>query len=205
VLLAAGGPLRTPTEVAEPGAAATAVAAENARRSLLLDDASSRANPDPVPYVTPADSLRRGDTTAGLTGVLSQGFGAYRLQPTRRVAFAERSPRPAAPAPVGGGVQVGSFNVLNLFTTLGSRGAATEEQLAQQRSKVVEAINGLGAEIVALQEIESNGGQALRALVDALNADLGDRAWAGVDVPRNFTGTDAITVALIYKRREVQA
>jgi predicted extracellular nuclease len=213
VLLAAGGPLRTPTEVAEPGEAARAVDAENDRRSLLLDDASSRANPNPVPYVTPEDSLRRGDTTAGLTGVLSQGFGAYRLQPTERVAFAEANPRPARPADVGGEVRIGSFNVLNYFITHGGaqdRGASNAEQFAEQKAKVVEAINGLGADVVALQEIQNTARRgldpdaALDDLVAALNADAGAPTWAKVPTPQGFAEDDEIRVAQIYKPREVR-
>ena len=214
--LSSGGVLVTPTEVAEPGTAAAAVAAENTRRSIILDDAESAANPRPVPYVGPLDSLRRGDTTTGLTGILSYGFGQYRVQPTVEPAFSERNPRPAAPDDVGGDIQIGSFNVLNYFITFGrseDRGADNEAEFAQQEAKIVDAINGLGAEIVALQEIQDTSDEAafgndpdaaLDRLVAALNADPdSDLVWAKVPAPAPYTNTDEIRNAIIYQPSKV--
>jgi len=156
VLLAAGGPLVNPTEVVEPGAAAQALAQDNARRSLLLDDGSDERFPQPVPYLEPGDPVRRGDTVSGLTGVLSFAFDRYRVHPTGPVSFAEANPRPSGPPAVGGDVRVASFNVLNFFTTLGERGADTAAEFRQQQAKIVAAINKLDAGVVALQEIENN-------------------------------------------------
>lgn len=216
--LSSGGVLSTPTEVAEPGAPAAAVAAENALRNVILDDAKSPSNPRPVPYFTPADSLRRGDTTTGLAGILSFGFGQYRVQPTTEPTFTERNPRPAAPDAVGGDAQVASFNVLNYFITRGrreDRGASTEADFEQQEAKIVDAINGLGAEVVALQEIQdtsdeterlgsSDPDKALDALVAALNADPdSDALWAKVPAPSPYTNTDEIRNALIYQPSKV--
>lgn len=214
--LSSGGVLFTPTEVAEPGAAAAAVAAENARRNLILDDARSPSNPRPVPYVTPLDSLRRGDTTTGLSGILSFGFGQYRVQPTAEPAFTERNPRPATPDAVGGDIQIASFNVLNYFITFGrseDRGARNEAEFEQQEAKIVAAINGLGAEIVALQEIQDTSDEAafandpdaaLDRLVGALNADPGSNlVWAKVPAPSPYTNTDEIRNAIIYQPAKV--
>ncbi|WP_205695580.1 ExeM/NucH family extracellular endonuclease [Conexibacter sp. SYSU D00693] len=204
-VLSQGGPLSSPTEVAEPGPAARAVAADNARRSVVLDDGSSQSDPRPVPYLgSPDDPIRRGDTTSGLTGVLTYDFARFRVQPTAPVAFQDAGERRAAPRPVGGDVKVGDANVLNYFTTLGRRGARTPEELVRQRQKAVKALNGLDADVLALQEVESNGGQALDDLVAALNADAGPGTWASVPVPASFSGTDEITVALIYKPGRVQ-
>jgi len=215
--LSSDGVLSTPTEVAEPGPAAAAVAAANARRNVILDDAKSPSNPRPVPYLTPADSLRRGDTTTGLTGILSFGFGQYRIQPTAAPAFTQSNPRPKAPEPVGGDVRIGSFNVLNYFVTFGrseDRGARTEAELDQQEAKIVDAINGLGAEVVALQEIQDTSDEAslandpdaaLDALVAALNADPGSElTWAKVPAPSPYTNTDEIRNALIYQPAKVE-
>ena len=212
--LSSGGVLFTPTEVAEPGAAAAAVAAENTRRSIILDDAKSPANPRPLPYVSPLDTLRRSDTTTGLAGILSYGFGQYRVQPTAEPTFTERNPRPAAPDAVSGDIQIGSFNVLNYFITFGrsrDRGADNEAEFAQQEAKIVDAINGLGAEVVALQEIQDTGDEtafgndpdaALDRLVAALNADP-DRVWAKVPAPAPYTNTDEIRNAIIYQPSKV--
>ncbi|MEJ7787890.1 MAG: ExeM/NucH family extracellular endonuclease [Solirubrobacteraceae bacterium] len=211
--------LSTPTEVAEPGPAADAVAAENARRNVILDDAKSPSNPRPVPYLTKFDSLRRGDTTTGLTGILSFGFNAYRVQPTTDPTFVEKNPRPVAPDAVGGDAQVGSFNVLNYFITFNDRGqdrgAANAAEFEQQEAKIVDAINGLGAEVVALQEIQDTSDEtarlgsddpdkALDALVAALNADPDSSLiWAKVPAPSPYTNTDEIRNAIIYQPSKV--
>jgi predicted extracellular nuclease len=204
VLLASGGPLVNPTEAVEPGAAAQALAAENARRSLLLDDGSNARDPEPVPYLAPGDPVRRGDTVTGLTGVLSFGFGSYRVQPTEPLSFAEVNPRPAGPPQVPGDVRVASFNVLNYFTTLGERGADTPEEFDDQEAKIVDAINDLDAGVVALQEIENNGDVATQTLVDALNEDAGSEVWDLVPQPEVYGETDAIKVAMIYRPGVVQ-
>jgi uncharacterized protein len=208
VLLASGGPLLTPTEFAEPGAPAVQAAAANASRSILLDDGRDGTGRQPIRYIAPGDTVRRGDTVAALEGVLSYGFGAYRIQPTGTVTFAERNPRSAAPS-VGGDMQVASFNVLNYFITFGGsddRGAPNAAEFAQQEAKIVKAINGLGAEVVSLQEIQDTSDEAsadpdtaVETLVAALNEDAGTERWAAVPAPEPYGNTDEIRVALIYQ------
>lgn len=211
IRLSAGGPLYNPTEVVEPGAPAVELAAANALTQIILDDARSGTQLRPVAYLTPQQTIRRGDTVSELTGVLTYGFDAWRVQPTEPVVF-DRTPRPEGPDDVGGDIQIGSFNVLNYFTTLGDRGAATPQDFEEQEAKIVAAINALGAEVVALQEIEnndtaSNTDSALDTLVAALNEAAGEPRWAGVPTPANYTGpgtTDAIATALIYQPAAVQ-
>lgn len=170
--------------------------AENDRRRLLIDDGSNVQNPPTVPYTSP-EVLRLGDTATGATGVLSFGFGRYRLQPTEPIRFARANPRPAAPAPVGGDVRVASFNTLNWFTTLGSRGADTAEERDRQLAKLADAILALEADVLGLMEVESNGGTAIGALVDALNAKAGAGTYAYVGHPH--PGGDAIKVEIVYR------
>ena len=114
---------------------------------------------------------------------------------------------------MGGDVQFGSFNVFNYFTTLSSvnpdaRGAATAEQFAIQKSKIVSAINGLGADVVALEEVQNNVeygetvDTALADLVAGLNDAAGAGTWAYVPTPDALAtpgATDVITTAIIYK------
>jgi predicted extracellular nuclease len=213
VLLASGGPLFTPTEFAEPGAPAVQAAADNLSRSILLDDGRDGTGQQPIRYIAPGDTVRRGDTVTALEGVLSFGFGAYRIQPTGTVEFGEGNPRPAAPDP-GGDLQVGSFNVLNYFITFGGpddRGASNAAEFAQQEAKIVEAINGLGAEVVSLQEIQDTSDEAsadpdtaVETLVAALNEDAGSERWAAVPAPEPFGNTDEIRVAMIYQPAAVE-
>lgn len=204
IRLAEGGPLVNPTEVVDPGRAASDLAASNAARSIILDDASNERDPMPVPYIAPQDTVRRGDTVSDLTGVLSYGFGAYRVQSTGPVDFAQVNPRPPAPAPVGGDVRAASYNVLNYFTTLGERGADTVEELERQEAKIVAGIEGLDAAVVALQEIENDDGRSTRNLVDALNEAAGEQRWAAVPEPANSTESDAIANAIIYQPGKVR-
>lgn len=148
--------------------------------------------------------------------------------------------REATVPDVGGDLQMASFNVLNYFTDLGVtedqykncdyyadrdgnpvstdycevRGAWSEQAFADQQAKIVNAINGSNAEIVALMEIENSAGisylpgksrdEALSILVDALNAAGGN--WAYAPSPTvSATGEDVIRTAFIYNPSKVQA
>ena len=135
-------------------------------------------------------------------------------------------------------LEVASFNVLNYFTTLGDadndnvgdggctpfldrdddgstvrggcdqRGAWDPQDFAKQQSKIVDAINGLDADVVGLMEIENSAAlgetadEALNSLVTALNADAGAGTWAAnpssTELPAGG-GQDVITNAIIYK------
>lgn len=124
--MAAGGRRETPTNRYRAGTPeALALADLNARSTLLLDDGSSRQNPNPTPYLQADGVARAGDTLASLTGTLdfglatnsSAGIVAYRLQPTVAPVFSAANPRPASPPAVGGNLTLAAFNVLNYFTT----------------------------------------------------------------------------------------
>jgi uncharacterized protein len=215
VTVSSDGRLFEPTTVVDPGASAAVVQELNNRRRLLIDDGSNVQNPATVPFLTP-DVLRLGDTTTGITGVLTFGFGLYRLEPTAPITFSRTNPRPAAPVAVGGDIRVASFNTLNYFTTLASdnpnaRGANTAEEFSRQQAKEVAAITGLNADVIGLMEVENNGATAIGSLVDALNAATAPGTYdyvsePSLNAPNEFGGTfgtDAIKVALIYKPESV--
>lgn len=222
------------TETTRPGADAAAIAAENRANRILLDDAwsiqvTNNGHPGQQPYFTEDTVVRNGDTVDfGSNGyVLQWGFDDWRLQPVvpiddaspaeRKVTFEATNPRPAEAPEVGGDAQVASFNVYNYFTTLKSedadaRGAANAAQFAIQKSKIVSAINGLDAEIVALMEIENSVklgkpvDTALKDLVAGLNADAGSDVWDYVRTPEALQDpatTDYITNAIIFKKDAV--
>ncbi len=144
--------------------------------------------------------------------------------------------REATPQDVGGELKLATFNVLNYFTTLGSdvagctaytdragngittrscsvsngpRGAWDAANLQRQQDKIVAAITALGADVVALEEIEAStatagGGTdrdaALNSLVAALNANAGSTVWSAVPSPAVLPATeDVIRTAFIYK------
>jgi len=227
VTLAAEGRLIKPTNIHPAGSGdALALADDNARRRIILDDGSSLQNPNPTPYIGADNTLRAGDTLpSGLTGVIdyglatnfSDGISDYKIHPTEPVAFSRANPRTAAPADVGGDLRVGAFNVLNYFTTIDAagancfpsgtrsdcRGADSAAEFQRQRDKIIPAILGLNADVVGLMEIENNGNTAVQNLVAGLNAVAGAGTWATVAMPAGGTGTDAIRVAMIYKPARV--
>ena len=184
----------------------------NTRRSIVLDDGSNVQNPIVVPYLNPADTtLRTGTTVNNLTGIIDFAFGVYRVQPTTVPVF-NYAPRPAVPLVGNANVKIGSFNVLNYFNGDGTgggfptpRGANTLIEFNRQRTKIIQAIKQLDADIVGLMEMENDGNgnnSAIADLVNGLNAATFPGAYAFVSDPSGVngnTGTDAIKVALIYK------
>ena len=190
----------TPTAVVEPGAPAIALAAANALDRITLDDGRTTQNPDPARHPNGADftlanRFRGGDTLTGVTGILDYAFGKYRIQPTQGATYAAANPRPGIPA-VGGTLKVASFNVLNYFTTLGSRGANTAEEFTRQRAKIIAALAAINADVVGLIEIENNTA-AIADLVAGLNGLMGAGTYAYINT--GVIGADQIKVALIYK------
>ncbi|MEV7397260.1 ExeM/NucH family extracellular endonuclease [Aeromicrobium sp. NPDC092404] len=124
-------PFDTPTNVVAPGAPAKALAAKNAADLVTLDDGSSlnflsAANQSvALPWLTPTNEVRVGQHVAfDDPVVLDHRNNAWRLQPTQQLLAGGDEPvvfgpstRAAAPKDVGGAVKVGTFNVLNYFTT----------------------------------------------------------------------------------------
>ncbi|MCO3512522.1 ExeM/NucH family extracellular endonuclease [Pseudomonas aeruginosa] len=218
VLLSSGGRQMTPTNVVAPGEQAKAMQARNDLDRILLDDSRSGQNPDPIRYPAPElsayNSLRVGDRTSAIDGVLDYSAGSYRIQPLQTPTFEAANPRPAQPA-VEGRLRVASFNVLNYFNGDGkgggfptSRGANTAEEFQRQKAKIVAAILASKADIVGLMEIENDGyGEfsAIADLVNGLNASLpqGQR-YAFVNPNRAKLGSDEIAVGLIYRGDKVR-
>ncbi|AHW69518.1 ExeM/NucH family extracellular endonuclease [Pseudomonas aeruginosa] len=218
VLLSSGGRQMTPTNVVAPGEQAKAMQARNDLDRILLDDGRSGQNPDPIRYPAPElsayNSLRVGDRTSAIDGVLDYSAGSYRIQLLQTPTFEAANPRPAQPA-VEGRLRVASFNVLNYFNGDGkgggfptSRGANTAEEFQRQKAKIVAAILASKADIVGLMEIENDGyGEfsAIADLVNGLNASLpqGQR-YAFVNPNRAKLGSDEIAVGLIYRGDKVR-
>ena len=216
--LSAGGVLLQPTEVSRPGEGADAVAADNAARGITLDDGSTaRLDVADAPYLSPTTPVRVGDVaTLAEPVVLGYGFGAWRLEPADGTAdglLAPQDTRPAAPAKVGGDVQIASFNVLNYFLTFTDppgRGADDKAGLDTQAAKIVAAIQGLGADVVTLEEIEDtdstgytpgDADTAVADLVTRLNDAQGSEVWAYAPFPTELYSVprDVIRNAIIYR------
>ncbi|GAA2202928.1 hypothetical protein GCM10009849_33280 [Sinomonas flava] len=139
------------------------------------------------------------------------------------------------PADVGGTLKLATFNVLNYSPTTGdqltgctyytdrdgnpvtvrggcdARGAANAESFGRQQAKIVAAVNGSGADIVSLEEIENSvkfglpRDAAVENLVNALNAATGEATWAFVPSPAVVPAQeDVIRTAFIYKKHMAQ-
>ena len=208
-----------PTEVVLPGAEAQALTEANLRNQIKVDDASNVQNPDPIIYpypgLTAENTLRIGDTTTGLTGVINYNFGEYKLLPTETPVFAGTNPR--TPEPVytpGADLRLASFNVLNYFNGDGqgggfptARGARNAFELERQEAKLVAAIRAMNADVVGLMEIENDGFDefsAIAQLVNRLNEDEEESLhYDFISVGSGPIGDDAIAVGLIYRPEQV--
>jgi uncharacterized protein len=214
------------TDASEPSVAGyAAFLADLASRRIILDDDNNRQNDalgatpaDDKPYFWPrpglsnSNLLRGGDRIENLTGVMHWSFAgqsgtdAWRVRPVEDAftyQFTSVNPRTAAPEPVGGTLKVASFNVLNYFTTLNSRGADSTAELDRQRTKIAAAICAMEADVVGLIEIENNGAIALADLLSGpggVNASCGPYSYIDTGV----IGPDQIAVAFIYRPATVK-
>ncbi len=222
------GRLFQPTSIFPPGAKADALAAENQRRTLILDDGrDSRAlgdNPNPVPYLgtAPGRSIRCGDRVENLIGVLDYGrINAhrwdpdrdYRLHPIVPPEFILENPRPASAPTVSGNLRVANFNLSNYFTTIDNgdavcgpneircRGADSASERSRQREKILAAMSALDAHILGVVEVENDSGATMQDLVDGLN-ESEDGKYSFID--SGTIGTDAVKVGLIYQPKIVE-
>ncbi|GAB4198226.1 MAG: hypothetical protein OHK0022_17270 [Roseiflexaceae bacterium] len=192
----------------------------NMRRMIVLDDAYSSQNPNPIPYIGADNTLRAGDTTSNIVGLLDYGpinsntsIRYYRVQPITQPTFTRVNQRTATPKAVAGNVKVVAFNVLNYFTTIDQtgascfpsgtrddcRGADSTTEFQRQQAKIVAAISAMDADVVGLVELENNGATAINDLVAALNQATSPGKYAAVPDPATGVGDDAIKVGLIYQ------
>ncbi|MFQ2908071.1 ExeM/NucH family extracellular endonuclease [Aeromonas allosaccharophila] len=237
-------PLLKPTQLhVASSPEAVALATKNGSNRLVVE--SDNKAPDGVlPWFPGWDAdqgyLRLGDQLTGLEGVIIYNKDAFRLvvpgDVTLTAGALQRSPeedRQDAPARLSGSdLRIGSFNVLNYFTSHSSiggalnvlckdqtdadsakgcnRGAKSQPEFEKQRTKIVNAITAMDADLLGLMEMENNGfedNSALHNLVTRLNEQQKDASkhYAYVRLPVStltdgkFFGGDAIMVAMIYR------
>lgn len=235
VVLALGAHQAQPTAVVAPGAPARAMRQRNALGRIILDDVDNAWNPAPIVFGrggqawSAINPLRAGDSVSEVVGVLTPappGAQGWRLRPFGALGggapdFRPANPRPAAAPSVGGDLRVAGMNLRNYFNTFGSkscaggvegvprecRGARDADTFQRQSARIVAALRGLDADIVAVAELENDGygpASAISHLVSALNAASAPGSYVFVDADaasgqRNALGNDAVKVGLLYK------
>ena len=244
MVLSHKAPLIKPTQVHIAGSEeAKLLASQNAQNKLFIDTDQKAPN-GVIPYFPGLDAeqgyIRIGDRFENLEGVIAYSYGQYRMIPTNQVEasdFVHLDDRTAAPVEVEGtNLKVASFNVLNFFTSASAiggdlnascsdqadadasrgcnRGTKDLNEFVLQRTKIVNALVTMDADIVGLMEMENNGfgdNSAIQHLVDTLNAEFSNeedhyRFVEIADVDKNqgkFLGSDAITVAILYRESKV--
>ena len=161
------------------------------------------------------DYIRLGDKLQNIHGVIGYSHTSYRLFVSSVATadnFEHNIPRTQAPTIKDGDFKVATFNVLNYFNSpFGgaknpknqNRGAKTAAEFSMQRSKIVNAIVALDADIVGLMEIENNGHGKDSALIDLLthiNEQVpADNQYTFASTNDVFNGTGAITSQVIYR------
>jgi len=212
------GRLYTPTERALPGGPARQLAAANARRRLLLDDASASTCKQDCPpaWYLPAEARwpRSGSTATGATGILDQRWGEYRLQLTAPLAL-QPAPRPPVPD-VAGDLRLAVFNVQNLFNGDGqgggfptARGARTPQELDAQLARLVATLSALNPDVAALMELEHDGDgsdSSIAQLTAALNRANGTTDdWRFVETGLGAGRiSETIRSGVVYRATRVQ-
>ena len=236
--------LQQPTQQLGSQASWQAAADLNARSIIALDDGSTQSGvnlnggtvaPYPPPGLSNSNTLRVGASVnphdggepSPLIGILDDRFGAYRLQPTSEVTFSNatnpREDTAGVAAAAGARFRIVSANVLNFFVTLGSRGAATAEELDHQRAKIISELRASGGDVIGLSELQNfangqtNGGTytnaAIADLASALAVATG-RDYRFIDTINGANlalpnvvsdnGTDAIRSGIIYDAGSVK-
>ncbi|WP_282166334.1 ExeM/NucH family extracellular endonuclease [Shewanella japonica] len=224
-----------------------AAAAQNNDYRLVIESATQASN-DNIPYypnfsVAPENNyIRIDDSVVGMEGVISYSYGDYTLTVTNELTsnnFVHNLPRTDSPdidetvADDEFAIRIASQNLFNYFNSpfggdqnqFGqSRGADTYNEFIQQKTKLVEAIRALDADVVGLMEIENNGYGLKSAIADLVNevnvyyndeyADNFDKPYStenryvfvGFDHNGNqmldeldALGSDAIATGIIYR------
>ncbi len=245
VELAHKTPLIKPTQLHVANSAdAVALATKNGSNRLVVESDNNKVPDGVQPWFPSWDAdqgyLRIGDQLTGLEGVIVYNKDAFRLVVPSDVTLTAgallRSPEEDcqdAPARLAGSdLRIGSFNVLNYFTSHSSiggalnilckdqadadnakgcnRGAKSQPEFEKQRTKIVNAITAMDADLLGLMEMENNGfedNSALHNLVTRLNEQQKDASkhYAYVRLPvtaltdGKFFGGDAIMVAMLYR------
>lgn len=206
----------SPTALFDPASPEAAARNDlNLRSRITVDDGISAQNvatnhPITQEPLTTDTMFRGGDTVTGLTGPVFQAFNLYRVLAYDYDDY-QRTTASPTPEPVGGRVTAAWLNALNYFTTIGAtcsptrnedcRGADDPGELQRQRTKLLNTLEGLDADVVGLGELENTPGvEVLDDIVSGLNERLGEGTYAYVEAGTDgVVGPDVIKVGIIYR------
>ena len=218
--ISAGSVLRAETMTVSPGPEVAVQKEANMRRLLTIDDGDSTGCPGNSTWPLSGDAtVRVGHSfpVAALSGaaVLTYEFYSWTLVPARAslaalVSGIDRSTNPRVSTPplpanslAAKRIRVGGFNMENYFTEFQDtcstcRGALNAAEFVRQKTKLYNAIREMDAAILALQEVQNDGGNSLAAFIVDINAFVGvPGKYAAITT--GSVGFDAITVALVYQ------
>lgn len=236
MVLSHQAPLLKPTQLHEAESSEAIALNQANQHNQLVVETDIKAKDGKIAWFPELDAdtgyLRVGDLIPKLHGVIAYSHDKWRLivSPDAQLKAGDiqdrQAPRQDAPKrPDGTLLRLGSFNVLNYFTsgvggdinpTCGdtfkkacNRGAPSPEEFELQSTKIVNAILDMDADLLGLMEIENNGygdKSAVKDLVNKLNEHLPtDRQYSYV-VPDSkllhqgkFFGSDAIGQAIVYR------
>ncbi len=169
------------------------------RAQIILDDASSKQNPDAVrgrngQPLSASNSLRAGDGVASVVGVLDQYYDAkaapadyqtsYRVQPTQALNFtgADRPTASDVQAILGkANVKIASANVLNFFSKVGDTSTNTKDVFTTPLGNSI-GIRGANT----LDELDRQKAKVVANLI-GLQADV----YGLMEVQNNGFGSDS--------------
>lgn len=223
-------PLIKPTQIYPVlSDAATDLAGKNSAGQLFIESDLKAAN-GVVPYYLDFNAedgyIRIGDQLVNFEGVIGYNFNEYRFVATNSLTKGDvihRNDRVLSPDIANkGDIRVASFNVLNFFNDVvggdanpigDNRGAQTVDEMLLQRTKIVNALLAMNADIVGLMEISNNGygeKSAIQNLLTAINEELADSdVYAFIEIKEEdkyqgkFLGSDAIAVGMLYRPSKV--
>jgi predicted extracellular nuclease len=147
--------------------------------------------------------LRAGDEIHEPAGVVHVAAGGPSLLATEPLDWSERSISLVSATP-SEALRLVSLNLDNYFVRLGSRGAATEDELSRQRAKLVAALVSLDADLAALTELDNDGDASVQHLLALLNEQLRVEqryTWSRAVPP----GSSTLRAGLIYRPGRVRA
>lgn len=232
MMVSSGSNRVKPTNLYPAGSSeAQQLQAYNDANKIIIGDGDGRQYLPQVGYLTSLSfnqPARVGSqVTSGLSGIISEAYGDYRLLPTDQITLDNNVvKRPEKPvAPKAGELRLTSFNVLNYFNGLpeadgtidwsrsnlgSSRGANSQAEFDRQTSKIVSALMAINADIIGLVEIENDGWDDQSAVADLVKAMNNSaerprgKRYAYARTTEAFVGSDVIKVALVYNKRAVK-